>query len=225
MKTEVVIWILVISFSAYFLISWVFKKLHLNNLVVSLQVVSGLRLLNLKHVLGIIFFGVLPFVLIPDSRFLILSIQELNTPTLILFLFLTFLCVYVSCLGVKNNDEVISANETCLYRLSESIGYFAVRFMFLLCYEFFFRGIMFFYFLESYGLTLSIGYVTFFYVLIHVFDSKREMLGAIPFGIVLCLFSYYTNSVWYAFVLHLVLSAVYEISVFYRLTLKNKLLS
>jgi len=59
------------------------------------------------------------------------------------------------------------------------------------------------------------------YVLIHIFDSKAEILGAIPFGIVLCLFSYFTNNIWAAFIIHSTLSGVYEVSMFNHLTLKT----
>ena len=72
---------------------------------------------------------------------------------------------------------------------------------------------------------VAIFYSTILYVLIHIFDSRKEIIGAIPFGIVLCLFAYYTNGVWYVFIVHMALSAVYEISLFYHLTIKNKILS
>ncbi|WP_394367626.1 CPBP family intramembrane glutamic endopeptidase [Aestuariibaculum suncheonense] len=222
MNLDVVIWVLVIGFLAYFIISRVFKKLNLNNLIAALQVTNGLRLLNLKHLLGIIFFGILPFVLIPDLRFLVFNIEILRLHLLIIFLFLVFFCVYIACLGVRNESEILEADSVCFYHFREAGYYFVVRFVFLLCYEFFFRGIMLFFFLEFSSLWLAICCVTVFYVLIHFFDSKKEMLGAIPFGIVLCLLAFYTDSIWYPFILHLTLSAVYEISIFYQLTLKNK---
>lgn len=225
MNSEVVKWVLIISFSAYFIINWVFKKLNLTNLALALQVASGLRLLNLKHVLGVIFFGILPYVLLMNSRVLVLTIPVLNFPILLLFLFLMFLCVGVSWFAVRNNSEILHSHDVCLYRPSESVGYFIMRFLFLLCYEFFFRGVMFFFFLEHFSLYTAIVWSTFFYVLIHLFDGKRDIFGTIPFGVILCLFSFYTKSIWYSFVLHLALSAVYEITVFYRLTNKNKLLS
>ncbi|MBD0825273.1 CPBP family intramembrane glutamic endopeptidase [Aestuariibaculum marinum] len=222
MNFQLTIWVLGVSFTAYFLISIVFNRLGINNLQSSLNIINGLKLLNLKHVLGILLFGVLPFAVFPEMRQLVYSVGVFNLHVLVGFLLACFLCVFTACLAVGNNHKLNDIDAVSFYQLSNARGYFAIRFVFLLCYEFFFRGIVFFFFLESYGLTLSILYVTFFYVLIHAFDSKREMLGAIPFGVLLCVFSYYTGSIWYAFLLHMALSAVYEISIFYHLTFKNQ---
>ena len=98
----------------------------------------------------------------------------------------------------------------------------AIRFAFLFCYEFFFRGVLLYKFLEFSSLSMAVFYSTMLYVLIHIFDSRKEIIGAIPFGVVLCLFAYFSRSIWYVFLIHLSLSAVYEFSMFYYLTLKNK---
>ncbi|MBD0832459.1 CPBP family intramembrane glutamic endopeptidase [Aestuariibaculum sediminum] len=223
MTTDIVILVLLLPFFAYFLISYVFKKLHVNNLETSLQVTNGLKLLNLKHILGIIFFGVFPFVVLTDYQYLILTLGVMKLKVLILFLLFFFLSAYAAMLGVNNNKLKEQGNGG--YRFSDAKYYFFIRIVFLLCYEFFFRGVLLFYFLDSTSLTLSITYVTVLYVLIHAFDSKREIIGAIPFGIILCLFSVYTQSIWYPFLIHLALSAIYEISIFYQLTLNKNSMS
>ncbi|MCO4823057.1 MAG: CPBP family intramembrane metalloprotease, partial [Flavobacteriaceae bacterium] len=99
--------------------------------------------------------------------------------------------------------------------------YIFIRFSFLFAYEFFFRGVLLQYFLEFNSLFLAIVFSTILYVLIHIFDDTKEKLGAIPFGVILCLLAYYTKSIWYVFIIHLALSAVYEISIFYYQTLKT----
>ncbi|WMI68426.1 CPBP family intramembrane glutamic endopeptidase [Mangrovimonas sp. YM274] len=108
------------------------------------------------------------------------------------------------------------------YSYLEAIFYFMFRGAFLLAYEFFFRGILFYESLETYNLTLSIIINTSLYVLIHAFDSQKEIFGAIPFGIVLCLFTYYTNSIWPAFIIHLALCLTYEISLFNIINFKTQ---
>jgi membrane protease YdiL (CAAX protease family) len=91
----------------------------------------------------------------------------------------------------------------------------------LFSYEFFFRGVLLFTFLEHNNLCLAITFATIAYLVIHLFDSKKEIIGTIPFGIILCVVTILTKSIWYAFVMHLALSAVYEISIFYYQTLKT----
>jgi membrane protease YdiL (CAAX protease family) len=201
----------------------VYKKLGIQNLQSALMVNNGLRLLNLKHGLGIILFGIVFYTILPELRGLINSIEIPRLHILLLFFLTLFLSVYLSNSAIKKQllkDKYISG-----YNFSNAWGYFAIRFVFLLCYEFFFRGVLLFQFLEYVSLFPAILFSTILYVVIHIFDSRKEILGAIPFGIVLCFFAYYTKSVWYCFFIHIALSAVYEISMFYYLTLKNKTIS
>jgi len=224
MNSSIIIYILIsTSFITYFIVSMVYKKLGVHNLQSALMVNNGLRLLNLKHGLGIILFGIVFYALLPEFRFLINSI-EIPRLHLLLFILLTlFLSAYLSNNAVQN--QMLKDTYVSGYNLSNAWTYFALRFVFLLCYEFFFRGVLLFQFLEFTSLTMAVFYSTIVYVLIHIFDSKKEIIGAIPFGIVLCLLAYFTKSVWYVFFIHISLSAVYEITLFYTLTLKNKTLS
>lgn len=217
-----IIWTLLgIIFSTYFIVSLVYKKLGINNLQKALLVCNGLRLLNLKHLLGIVLFGIIPYIMMPEFRFLIETLEIPKLYVLIPFFLVLFLAGYVSFINVQKQQSIPGVEEHC-YSFSSAWFYFVVRFAFLLCYEYFFRGVFLFKFLESNSLLLAITYSTVLYVLIHIFDSRKEIFGAIPFGVVLCLLTYLTNSVWYPFLIHLVLSAVYEITIFYHLTQKNK---
>lgn len=222
MKTSIIIWILIsVSFATYFVVSMIYKKLGINNSQTALVASNGLRLLNLKHLLGVVLFGILFYTILPELRYLANSIVIPRLYVLLLFLGVLFLCVYLSRFSA--NKFEIQNGDKSHYDFSNAWVYFIIRFMFLLCYEFFFRGVLLFKFMEFTSLSLAIFYGTILYVLIHIFDSRKEIIGAIPLGIVLYLFTYFTNSIWYAFFIHLALSAVYEISLFYCLTLKKKI--
>lgn len=224
MNASIIIWVLIaVSFTSYFLVSMVYKKLGVHNLQSALMATNGLRLLNLKHVLGIILFGIIFYTIFPEFKILVEVVEIPRLYVLLPFFVIVFLCAYISDASIKK--QTFKKTFVSGYNLSNAWTYFIIRFVFLLCYEFFFRGVLLFQFLEFASLFLAILYSTILYVLIHIFDSRKEILGAIPFGIVLCLFAYYTNSVWYVFLIHTALSAVYEISMFYYLTLKNKTLS
>ena len=225
MKTIEVQWILVtVSFVTYFFISMVYKKLGVHNLKSALLIRNGLRFLNLKYLLGIVLFGIMSYLMMPEFNYLIDRVEIPKIPTLMVFIFTLGLSSYVSFLNVKK-EFVGDGFDSLNYGLDNACFYFLIRFSFLLAYEFFFRGILLFKLLEFTSLPMAILYNTVLYVIIHSFDSRKEILGAIPFGIVLCVFSYITESVWYPFLVHLSLSAVFECYLFYHLTLKNKILS
>ena len=210
-----------LSFIVYFIISYVSKILKVQNVATAISTKNGLSLINIKHILGIILFGIIFFLLVPNYRSL-LVIQEF--PGLILLL-LFLVTVFISALLASNSakDKIIAQTETIHYTINDKSFYFIIRIVFLFSYEFFFRGVLFFSLLELNGLFIAITITTLLYVLIHVFDAKKEIIGAIPFGIILCLFSYYTHSIWIAFLIHMTLSVVYELSILKPLSHKIKL--
>ncbi len=210
-----------LSFIVYFIISYVSKILKVQNVATAISTKNGLSLINIKHILGIILFGIIFFLLVPNYRSL-LVIQEF--PGLILLL-LFLVTVFISALLASNSakDKIIAQTETIHYTINDKSFYFIIRIVFLFSYEFFFRGVLFFSLLELNGLFIAITITTLLYVLIHVFDAKKEIIGAIPFGIILCLFSYYTHSIWMAFLIHMTLSVVYELSILKPLSHKIKL--
>lgn len=220
MNSVEVIWILLaVSFALYFVLSMVYKKLNVRNLEQGLITINGLRLLNIKHLIGIVLFGILFFVLIPELHYLITLIEIPRLLLLIIILIIMFLSVYISKLAVQKH--VVQHRPGSHYGFSDLWSYLIIRFAFLFSYEYFFRGVILFKFLEFSTLFQAVLYSTILYVFIHIFDSKKEILGAIPFGFALCLITYYTNSIWYAFFIHLALSAVYEVSIFHYQTLKT----
>ena len=213
-------WLLITaSFTLYFLVIYSFKRIGSHNLKHALGRHNGTALLNLKHSIGILLFGVLFFYQTPEYLYLITEVEIPRLPALALILITFFLSAYLAYrFFLKERNKLSRESKTSP---SQAWMYFAIRFAFLFCYEFFFRGVLLFSFLEISEPYLAICYVTALYVLIHAFDSKKELIGSIPFGVVLAIFTLITNSIWYAFFIHLALSAVYEISVFCHQTFKN----
>ncbi len=84
-----------------------------------------------------------------------------------------------------------------------SIGGWA---LYLLAYEFIFRGLLLFATAKAWGLWPAVLINLFFYAVFHIPNGKQETLAAIPFGLVLCIISLLSGSFWLAFMLHLVLS-------------------
>lgn len=224
MNTSVITWMLiVVSFTIYLVVSMVYKRLGINNLEKALMTTNGLGLLNLKHLLGILLFGIVFYLFLPGLRYLVEYIEIPRLKILLPFIIIFFLISYLS--NVTFQKAVLKNIIVSDYSFKSALFYFIVRFTFLLCYEFFFRGILLFKFLEFYPPYFAILNSAFLYALIHVFHSQKEFFRAIAIGILLCVFSYLTGSIWYSFFIHMAICAVYEISMFYYLTYKNKMLS
>ena len=209
-----------IIFVTYFIISYLFKQLANHNIEKALFKKNGLLYLNLRHCIGVLLFGLLFLSYKPDFVKALFSIDFSNSIAVISGIIILVLTIILSKTSVKKviaNYQIISK----VYSGNRMV-YFVLRSAFLFVYEIFFRGILLFTLIDVSGLILGIVICTFLYVLIHAFDSKAEILGAIPFGIVLCLLSYYTQSILLPFIIHLSLSLVYEVSLFNFLTLKMK---
>lgn len=98
-----------------------------------------------------------------------------------------------------------------------SLSFVFIRTLFLIVYEFFFRGIMLVIMTEDMGIIMAIIFNLIFYVLVHWFD-KQERYGSLVMGIVLCGVTIYYYSVWPAVIIHLSLALGHEIT----LLIKNK---
>lgn len=78
--------------------------------------------------------------------------------------------------------------------------------VYLLGYELFFRGVLFFPLLDSIGLVPAIVVNVVFYAGVHIPKGWDETLAAVPLGIVLCLLTMKTGTIWLAFFVHLIMS-------------------
>jgi membrane protease YdiL (CAAX protease family) len=77
--------------------------------------------------------------------------------------------------------------------------------LYLLAYEFMYRGLFFVPMLE-YGVGLAVAVNTLVYMATHLHKGIGEAVAAVPFGIVLCLLTLETGSVLPAFLLHWLLA-------------------
>jgi membrane protease YdiL (CAAX protease family) len=83
--------------------------------------------------------------------------------------------------------------------------------IYLLGYEFAIRGVVFFTSLYAYGLWPAIIINSVVYSLIHIFKGAREAYAAFFLGIMFCLITYYTDSFWIAFVIHVSMAVINDI--------------
>lgn len=213
-------YLIAIAFSVYLLTSYVFSIIKVQNIQKALSSRQGLQLLNLRHLLGIVIFGLLFYVTNQEYRELINIDFNQNIGAIIIFMVIMGLTYAVALASVRKKVKTILKSSSAT--LNQGFLYFIIRTLFLFSYEFFFRGVLLFTLIASTTLITAILICTLLYMLIHAFDSKAEIIGALPFGIILCLLTYYTGNIWAAFVLHVILSGVYEVTMFKKLTFKNR---
>lgn len=83
--------------------------------------------------------------------------------------------------------------------------------VYLLGYEFAIRGMLFFSLLYAFGLWPAIIIDSVIYSLIHIFKGWKEAYGAFFLGILFCLITYYTHSIWVAYLIHVILAVTNDI--------------
>lgn len=87
------------------------------------------------------------------------------------------------------------------------LGYYIFGWaLYLLGYEFLFRGILFFSGINILPLWLNILINCVLYALAHLPKGRLEIIASLPFGIILCLLSWHTGSFWAAWGVHLALA-------------------
>lgn len=87
-------------------------------------------------------------------------------------------------------------------RLKNSFGWF----IYLLSYEFLFRGLLLFGLIPFFGVWPAVLINILIYSLVHIPNGYREAIAAIPFGLILCILTIRTETIWIAFFVHLILA-------------------
>ncbi len=172
------------------------------------------------HFISAIWLGFVPLITLKDS-FLnaLIDLQTIETKNVLLYV-LTFIVLLFLALKESKSAHEEKDNSESVFQLPTLFfsTYFISRALFLFSYELWLRGALLFETASVIGKPLAIMLNIFLYVLLHIFNSRKELLACIPFGITACLFCFLFNAVWPAIILHIGFSLAYEIN-FYRLDL------
>jgi membrane protease YdiL (CAAX protease family) len=87
--------------------------------------------------------------------------------------------------------------------------------LYLLAYEFLFRGVLLMLLVPVIGVWPAIIINTSLYSATHIPKGAKETISAIPFGIALCLITLHTGSILVAFLAHLLLSQLNDYGALY----------
>lgn len=175
------------------------------------------------HIIGMIWLGIVPVILLKSS--ILSALADIKIPHS--FLILLYLLIFILLMTIAFNQsenifgKKLKSTENLVHLSSQFfISYFIVRALFLFSYELWFRGFLLFDFIRWFGIPLAVFINVSLYVLIHIFNGKKEMLVCIPFGLMVCFFSISFNTALPAIMLHIGFSSAYELN-FYRLNLIN----
>lgn len=210
-------------FFSFFWICYQTCNKHAEQILCKDAGIANLMLLNYKHASGIFLFFVVPIVLLESPVCFFKIFIPRNIINLTSFVILTIFCFLVAASQAesKKRDAPPGNNKAGTFR-SNIIGYLVLRALFLISYEIFFRGFLFFGSISLLGIIPAFAINVLLYMLMHAFSKRDKMLACIPFGLVLCWVTLVSQSVWPAVILHLELSLVYEMRLYRYYFLTDK---
>lgn len=166
----------------------------------------------IKRLVGLGFMGVMPAFLITMLTSLALSQLGVN------FRFDIDILLWVFGLGAPivlissrlARHPALLADNPQTHNRYWSKGTFILEYggwaAYLLGYEFLFRGVLFLSLLPKLGLAPAIALNVVVYSFAHLPKGRAETLGSIAFGVILCLATAQTGSIWAAWIIHVILA-------------------
>ena len=207
MKTPILILPLMISYSVIMLTTGWVNRIKPGITIYQEPQPANFKMLNYLHAVSILVM-LLPVLTTSSAPFFLLFFPDkINIGQTIAFL---------TCFGViglfpwtkmyhvdqKPDNIIIPGPAIFLYG--------SLRLLFLISYEWFFRALL----LTNLSLWVGTGYGivinVLLYALVHIHKSKKEIIGCLPFGLLMCVFTVWWQSVWPAIIFHLQIAIVNE---------------
>jgi membrane protease YdiL (CAAX protease family) len=163
-------------------------------------------------ILGFVSLGLLPAVLFylrfGDTGPGFTALHRLGGQELLIFFLLMSLIIILAYRAAQKEDiykriPQMSVSQWGPQMLAVSVFGWGI---YLLGYEYIFRQLFLFTWVDAFGPVPAIIANGILYAVFHIPNGKKETLGSIPFGVVLCLITLYTGSFLGAWILHLTLS-------------------
>jgi membrane protease YdiL (CAAX protease family) len=131
------------------------------------------------------------------------------------------LSIAAALLALKEAKKTSAlANDDSLPAPHLIYTYLPIRIVYIIAYEYFFRGIILFSSLQRMNAFWAILLNTAFYLIAHILGDRKEILGTLLLGPLLCAACMIASSFWPAVVVHLSLTLFYEIG-YLRLSYKR----
>lgn len=166
-------------------------------------------------IVGFFFMGLIPFasclLLFKKtnlSDYGLTIIPETTIFSIIWIFILSFIVVPMAYYSARKPQNLINYPQIKAKRWTRKIFYINLLgwFLYLFGYELLFRGILLFPLIKSVGIWPAIAVNIALYSATHIPKGLSETLGAIPLGLVLCILTLYSGTIWIAFLVHVALA-------------------
>lgn len=174
------------------------------------------RQVFIKRIAGMLGFGLIPAIVLfatQDVSWSDYGVSAKWTPEVLYWILgLSAVLIFMTARSTRQPDQLAQYPEirTNLWSRSLLVWSALSWIGYLLAYELMFRGFLLFSCARAFGVTTAIVINTVIYALVHVPKSAKEGIGAIPLGLLLCLITFQTQTIWVALVVHWVLSLANE---------------
>lgn len=170
----------------------------------------------MTKVAGFVMFGVIPFILFNYMAGLTLSETGFSAGRLSQYMFLSvFMVVLIVMMtwfiaGRKKSQPQSGTDN--LHSLPPSSLSVVITgwIIYLLGYEYLFRGILWFICYGAFGFYPALVINVIIYFVAHFGQDRRILIGSVPFGVILCLGAHLSGTFLLPFILHGALAVSYE---------------
>ncbi|MFI5187630.1 MAG: CPBP family intramembrane glutamic endopeptidase [Chitinophagales bacterium] len=208
MRNISVILILGSAYLALVLMSLVISKLKPGIVHYDKMQPNNLGPLNYLHIAGILVMFFPSMFLGQQPVFLLSFPEKINIPQAAAFL------IVFGAIGFfpwkKFNENFRENKNAASLATYKVISYACFRSAFLIVYEWFFRGLLLISLCDLFGVGFGISINVLLYALLHMSKSKKEIIGCIPLGILLCVFTIWWQSIWPAIIFHIQIGIINE---------------
>ena len=207
MKTILFILPLVISYTAIMLTTGWVTRIKPGITTYQEPQPANFKMLNYLHAISILMMILPVFTTASAPFFLLLFPDKINIWQTIAFL---------TCFGIigffpwKKMYAVDQKTDNTTIPAPAIFLYGCLRILFLISYEWFFRALLLTDLSSWVGTEYGIIINVLLYALIHIHKSKKEIIGCLPFGLLVCVFTVWWHSVWPAIIFHLQIAIVNE---------------
>ena len=165
-----------------------------------------------ERYMGAVILGLLPIIIlnfnnIPPQNFGIAMSKITWT--------VAFILLFSALIIAMNSKRAVKVDNYSIYPQVRFVDWSILQFaiyasgwiVYLLAYEYLFRGVVFFG-LKAAGWSLlaNASFNGFMYAFAHLPKNKKEILASIPFGYLLCFITEFTENIWAAVVIHIMLA-------------------
>ena len=207
MKNNELIWILALSYTVMLLIVAVVNKLRPGITFHHNLCPRNFGALNYVHFIGFVIMLIIPFIAAPLPVFLFSFPDKISPGQTMTFL----LCFFaIAFFPWKDFSDSHHKTHEASSSLPPVLLYASLRSAFLVSYEWFFRGLLLWSLVLSLGTIWAILINISLYTLMHIHKNKNELIGCIPFGLLVCVFTLWWQSVWPAIIFHLEITMIRE---------------